>query len=287
MKKVLISYFSQGGTTEKISKEIGGGLKSEGCKVDYHKITESGPADISSYDAIGIGFPVYVYRVPFIVTDYIKKLPDLEGKPFFVFLLCGSVPGNAGTVARKMLSGKGGREIGFAKYKGYNRFLGFLKRGYLFSYENPTKGELDHAGNFGRGLVQVINGSSYTPPPYDKRPDVVYTLERFLTVRPFLKYFYRFFYKVDRKKCSQCKLCEKVCPVNNITLSRDGFPRWGSACIGCFYCEMICPKEAITSPIDWLSMKMLISYNLRQSRKDPSIEHVPAVLKEGKIIRLE
>lgn len=286
MKKVLISYFSQGGTTEKTAKEIGRGLTDEKCRVDYHKITGNGQVDISQYDAIGIGFPVYIYRVPFIVSDFIKKLPPLDGKPFFVFLLCGSIPGNAGTVARKMLSGKGGREIGFSKYKGYNRFLGFLKRGYLFSPEHPTKEELENACSFGSGLARIVNGASYTPPPYDTRPDVVYTLERFLSMRLFNKYFYRFFYKADRKKCNQCGLCVKVCPANNISLSKEGFPVWGSSCISCWYCEMMCPKEAITSPIDWPGMKLLVSYNLWQSRRDPSIEHVPAALKNGKIIRL-
>lgn len=286
MKKVLISFFSQGGTTERISKEIGRGLTEEKCSVDYNRITGNGHPDISQYDAIGIGFPVYIYRVPFIVSDFIRSLPQLDGKPFFVFLLCGSIPGNAGTVARRMLSRKGGREIGYSRYKGYNRFLGFLKRGYLFSPSHPTAEELENAHTFGRELAGFISGASYTPPPYETRPDIVYTLERFLSMRSFIRYFYRFFYRADKKKCSRCGLCEKVCPVGNIRLSKEGYPSWGGSCISCWYCEMMCPKEAISSPIDWPVMKLLISYNIWQSRKDPSIEHVPAVLKNGRIERL-
>lgn len=286
MKKILIAYFSPGGTTERIAGEVERGLKAGRYSVDLVKITGSNTADISGYDAVGIGFPVYVYRVPFAVTDFIKRLPALNGKPFFVFMLCGSIPGKSGTDARKMLLKKGGREIGFTKYKGYVRFYGYLKKGYLFSPDNPSKEELKDAYNFGRGLVPYIkDAESYNPPPYDPGPMLLYRLERFLTIRPFVKYFYRFFYFVNKKKCSKCNICVKNCPVQCITLSEKGYPRFGSSCISCWYCETMCPAEAITSPIDWPVMKFLISFNIRFSKRDPSIKYVPAVLKKGKILK--
>lgn len=44
--------------------------------------------------------------------------------------------------------------------------------------------------------------------------------------------------------CISCGLCEKVCPLGNITL-KDGKPVWGKNCTHCMACICRCPKEAI------------------------------------------
>ena len=76
MPKALIAYFSQGGTTEAIAKKISDGLQDEKFQVDLHNIAESKPPDISEYDMIGIGSPVYIFRPPFNVSDYLNSLPE-------------------------------------------------------------------------------------------------------------------------------------------------------------------------------------------------------------------
>jgi len=79
MAKSLIVYFSQGGTTTKVAESIADGLRREGYQVDLHSIKEKQQPDLSGYDLLGIGSPVYFYRPPFIVTDYLNSLPDLGG----------------------------------------------------------------------------------------------------------------------------------------------------------------------------------------------------------------
>ena len=82
MKKALITYFSQGGTTLKIAKEISNGLQTKEYETDFYDVTNGTPPDINKYDLIGIGTPVYIFRPPFNIMDYIKSLPWLNGKPF-------------------------------------------------------------------------------------------------------------------------------------------------------------------------------------------------------------
>jgi NAD-dependent dihydropyrimidine dehydrogenase PreA subunit len=58
-----------------------------------------------------------------------------------------------------------------------------------------------------------------------------------------------FFAKADKKfvvkdNCTKCGVCEKVCPVQNITLI-DGKPFWLHHCEQCMACLQWCPVEAI------------------------------------------
>ena len=45
-------------------------------------------------------------------------------------------------------------------------------------------------------------------------------------------------------KCTQCGLCAKLCPVDNIELV-DGRPTWLGRCEQCYACFHWCPADAI------------------------------------------
>ena len=74
MKKVLIAYFSQGGTTLSITEQILKGMEDKQFHVDLYNMAYGHPPDIRDYDMLGIGSPVYIFRPPFIVTQFIKNL---------------------------------------------------------------------------------------------------------------------------------------------------------------------------------------------------------------------
>lgn len=55
---------------------------------------------------------------------------------------------------------------------------------------------------------------------------------------------------VDREKCIDCGLCEKVCPMNLPILSyKDGGQMSSRDCIKCSECIAICPKQALSWPV--------------------------------------
>ena len=51
--------------------------------------------------------------------------------------------------------------------------------------------------------------------------------------------------KINADKCIGCGKCEKLCPMNNITI-RDGKAVPGSSCTMCYRCINKCPEQAIT-----------------------------------------
>jgi flavodoxin/NAD-dependent dihydropyrimidine dehydrogenase PreA subunit len=218
MKKVLIAYFSQGNTTKAVAKNISTGVESKQFHVDLYNIADGDPPDIDGYDMIGIGSPVYIYRPPFNVMKFIKTLPELNGRPFFVFILFGTKPGDTGNLIRDALTHKGGKEIGYKKFKGADFYLGYLQRGFLFSPDNPNKNELEIATNYGQEIVNTFSEDNYVKPDRDCGPGIIYTIENLITKKILVKYVYSYFFKADMEKCNSCGICIKECANNNIQL---------------------------------------------------------------------
>ena len=286
MKKALIAYFSQSGTTRSVSEQILKGLTDKQVQVDLYDIAEGPLLEIDSYDIIGIGSPAYIFRPPFMVIEFIKSLPDLDGLHFFTFVMYGIRPGKTGNVIRNLLTIKGAKEIGYAKFKGADFWVGYLQRGYLFSPDNPNNNELDMAKIFGREIAVNLSDNNYIKPDMDSGPGIVYTIENLITKKFLTNYVYSYFFKADAEKCDSCKVCLINCPNNNISLDTNGIPQWGRDCLFCLYCEMKCPKDAIKSPVDWLIMAPFMNYNIYYADKDPSIDQAKVVHRKGKTKRV-
>ncbi|MBB6479426.1 EFR1 family ferrodoxin [Spirochaeta isovalerica] len=286
MKKVLIAYFSQGGTTLSISRRIEKGMSEKQFAVDLFNITDDVLPDLNAYDIIGLGFPVYFYRPPFNVMQFIRKLPDLKGMAFFLFSLYGTKPGTSMNTVNKVLRRKGGRNIGSGKFKGADYFIGYIKRGFLFSPDSPTEAEMESAYRFAQEIVDNWEKKLSADYAKDRSDGVIFSLESLMTKELFVKNIYSRLFKAQKDKCTSCGLCVRICPTGNIGIKDKGRPDWGNNCLFCFYCEMKCPVDAIKSPIDWPLMAPFMAYNVRQARGDSGIEKVKVIHSRGKTTRL-
>lgn len=286
MAKSLIVYFSQGGTTTKVAESIATGLRREGYEVDLHNIKEEQQPDISGYNLLGIGSPVYFYRPPFIVTDYLNSLPDLGGLPTFTFVSHGTCRFDTGKSIRRVLARKGAREVGYFHCHGADFFLGYLKEGYLFSPDHPTPTELSLAEDFGSQVAGRVAGKPYSLTEEDRPPTLIYRLERFLLNRWFVEQVWSRLIRVDKKSCNACDLCMKICPCANICLDKDGYPVWGRNCLLCQTCELKCPEDAITTPISWPLFRPFMIYNVRRASRDPSLDYVRVTHSKGHTRRI-
>lgn len=281
MAKSLIVYFSQGGTTAKVAEYIATGLRREGCQADLYSIKEEQQPDISGYDLLGIGSPVYCFRPPFIVTDYLKSLPALGGLPTFTFVLHGTYRFDTGKYIQRVLARKGAQNMGYFHCYGADFWLGYLKEGYLFSPDHPTPVELSLAADFGSQVAGHVAGKPYSLTEEDRPPTLVYRLERFLMNRWFVEQVYSRMLKVDKKSCDACGFCMEICPRANIGEDKGGYPVWGRNCLLCQTCELKCPKDAITSSISSPLFRPATIYNIRRASRDPSLDYVRVTHSKG------
>ena len=287
MPETLIVYFSQGGTTATIASAIRDGLCTSGYTVQVCNLGEATPPAIERYDVLGIGFPVYVFRPPHNVIEYVRGLPDLAGKPCFVFALYGNARGDAGTWMRRALARKGGQEKGYFTTRGAEYYYGYLRRGYLFSPDHPTAEDIAKARDFGTQIAARVAGQSYEREPFDAPPNFVHRLERALTDHWLIRAVYSRLFRLDADACIGCGRCEQVCPTQNITFDAKQRPHWGRRCLLCQYCEMVCPVEAIVSPLSWPIAQPFIRYNIRYALRDPHLDYAPVIHENGRTRRLD
>ncbi len=79
--KILVTYFSNTGNTEKVAQSIKNGL--EGQHVDLKPIKEVEPSSLKEYDIIFLGSGIYASRVNKALPDLINAAQELP--PNFAF----------------------------------------------------------------------------------------------------------------------------------------------------------------------------------------------------------
>lgn len=76
--KILVSYFSTTGNTEKVAKAIKEGIK--GHDVDLLTVKETDPNILCSYDIVFLGSGIFAFNVNRKLVKLISKAPELPPK---------------------------------------------------------------------------------------------------------------------------------------------------------------------------------------------------------------
>lgn len=277
MVKVLIATFSQTGTTKKVADRIAKGLSSSDCEVTHFSIARDELPDLDGFDVVGIGTPAYFFSPPSIVRDFVQNLKGFDDKSSFVFVLHGTHLGACGNWIRLKLKTKGFKDIGYFTSYGADYWLGYIKRGVLFSPDSPTEAELSSAEDFGKQIAARLSGQNQNIEPFDPSTPFMYRIERTVASRLFVKLIYSKAFRAD-SKCDNCGICIKKCPMNNISEKNNGKLKWDSKCLLCATCELSCPKDAIHSAIDWTVFAPFMIYNIRKSKNKQipfvKVEHI-------------
>lgn len=222
-------------------------------------------------DIIGIVFPVYHQDVPLIVKRFINKLNNINNS--YIFAVC--TYGNSPTTSLKILDEliqnvNATLSAGFAVQMPYNYIspsLNILNFFNSFSLNVPSAAqqaemmtefkikqkemadivlnqktsEIETEAELIESLIDKLNLRN-TLQKFVWLKVAGYKDKTGLSFQSALKYM-DYGFKVDNN-CNSCKICTKVCPVNNIVI-KTGKPKWQHSCEQCFACLQWCPQSAI------------------------------------------
>lgn len=107
MKKVLVTYYTRSGNTEKMARMIADGLTVKGIHVDLKKVEEVAIDSLPEYDGFVVGSPNYfgtmAWPVKKFVDESVKYFKKLEGKAAAAFTSEGMIGGGGDTVVLDIL----------------------------------------------------------------------------------------------------------------------------------------------------------------------------------------
>ena len=250
--KILIICFSQTGNTRKIADCIRQGILEQTNQCQICDLEQAQMEDLSAYDLVGLGCPVFYYQEPFNVHDFLAGLPTLPGKYWFLFCTHGSIIGNTFHSMTAELNQKEISVIGY--HDSYaDAWLPFYPHP-TFTSGHPDEKDFKEARTFGKEIVKKYKAGDLHRIKCQPEaiPDEWVQNAGLFTPQRLPKMFPPLELNLDT--CTQCMLCEEECPVDGIDVATHP-PRLQDPCVYCWRCANICPENAIQA--DWTNLVKL------------------------------
>lgn len=243
----MIFYFSGTGNTRWAAREV---AKATGEGLVYIPDVIGGDChfNLRPDERLGFVFPIHGWRPPVLVLKFISKLEiNFSGHYCYALVTAGDSIGKAMDYLSRALFEKGMHVDSCFSLIMPESYVGlpFMD----VDTKQKEKAKKDKASSDLRRYIDVIlkreKGVSDVVlgplPGFFSGPVGSFFVKHLITDRPF---------HVDTTKCISCGMCEKVCPVHDITLvERSGkdVPSWNhnGECLTCFTCYHHCPVKAI------------------------------------------
>lgn len=222
-----VFYFTSTGNSLEVAKAIGGELLS------IPKILKEGQSSFED-DAIGIVFPCYALGAPPIVQKFIQKV-KLKSPYIFAIMTYGNFEGGGVDHFHK-IARQNSIELSYL-----NSIL--MVDNYLNFFHMEKQLETLPAKKVEVALKAIAKDIAEKK-NFLKKP---WFLMRALSCVSQMFNPFKAGNKdenfVVEDHCNGCKLCEKVCPVDNIKVEKT--PVFLHKCISCYACTHNCPQNAI------------------------------------------
>lgn len=235
--KVGIFYCSATGNTRLACQYVV--RKLGNADVQLVDITESADPSLDSFDLVGFATFTDFWGPPYLMQEFVEKLPNQKDKPAFLLATHGGNMSNLLKVFARWLSDKGFMIVGSHGLRVPESFPPAIVRGNTAD-DAPSEGEMRSFDDFIHDLDRMI------------------VERRFHRGRVKASFLANFAPEISRKSakknmgekfidealCNECGICREACPYKAVTL--DPNPIFDEdKCYGCWACFNRCPTKAI------------------------------------------
>lgn len=243
--KINICYFTSTGNTLWLAQKTQNYFENEGHVVKLFEIVKDDGKFLFDCDLTGIFYPVWGSTLPDPFRDFIAGLEEdsREGKKMFLVGNCAIFTGDTGMYWKRILESKG-----FNVFFVDHLVMPMNVNVPQFNFwkvpdEEKKKKILNRAQKkLERICTEILS--------HRKRIDGISPLGMLggwgqRTFYDDALRVWKGMFSIDRERCTSCRLCFRMCPVENIQMSADGLPAFADRCIFCMKCYNLCPVNAV------------------------------------------
>lgn len=240
----MIYSFSGTGNSRHVAR-----LLAEGLATEVRSMCGAGQ-DLSGMlcdTLVGLVFPVYGWRMPNVVRQFIETLPMCpSGSDVHVFaiLTCGDDIGRTDRLLRKALAHRGWPLHAVYSVQMRNTYVCLPG----FDVDCPQV-ELEKQCRADEWLrTHVLPSIQHRKPSTteDVHPGACPALKTYVLGPLFHRWLISPKHFQVSDSCNGCGRCGKVCPLHNINYDADHHPVWSAHCAHCLACYHACPHHAIS-----------------------------------------
>jgi len=242
---IAIVYFSGTGNTKRVGEVFKSKLEHMGHSPDMVDISLKN-SKLKGYDLVIAGSPTYTMSSSHNLHAFIKKNISKSDNPNADFITY--VTHGWGTSYGHLTLKDTAKKLGFSVL-GAKAFLA-PSNFYMFNESVQPKQstiEIEQLQSSILNQVTQVLDSYLDKSIHIEKHSVIkkqqIALMSKLARKVFITQFSKKMLKVDPDKCTQCTVCVKKCPNQNIVLTH-GQIHFGTDCSACGRCMHICPKNA-------------------------------------------
>lgn len=232
----MIFYFSGTGNSQLAAKQIAEALGDEAVSINKSLQKQEKETFRSECPLVFVA-PTYAWRIPNVVTRWIRETSFVGHRNAYFVLTCGGSAGNAATYARALCKQKGLSFCGLAPV--------LMPENYLAMYPTPDADECRTI--IARAKPRIAELAALIGSGKDF-PDVTVSFKDRLRSGPVNLLFYPTCVHdkgfTVSTACISCGKCATHCPLNNIDMV-DKKPVWKGNCTHCMACIAGCPTTSI------------------------------------------
>lgn len=234
----MILYFTGTGNSRYVARKISEEINDEVVSINQLIKQESKDELISINKPFIFVCPTYAWRLPKVVTEFIRKTKFSGSNKVYFIMTCGEDTAKAINYIQKLCDNKEWELKGMAEIK--------MPENYIALFPIPDKETSKKIIQESDKLIYKISSDIRNENNFNiiAPSGLNGTIKSGITNIAFYKFIVhaKGFYSTNQ--CIGCGKCVNLCPLNNISLENEK-PTWKKKCTHCMACISGCPTKAI------------------------------------------